>query len=55
MVTVWFEGRCPLFWREIAMMRRLDRRGAIRFVDLDPVRSCPLNQPLGSTSGILPD
>lgn len=55
MVTVWFDGGCPLCRREIAMMRRLDRRGAIRFVDLDPARSCPLTQPLGSTSDTLPD
>ena len=33
-VTVWFDGACPLCLREIALMRRLDRRGAIDFVDL---------------------
>jgi predicted DCC family thiol-disulfide oxidoreductase YuxK len=33
-VTVWFDGGCPLCRREIALMRRLDRRGAIDFVDV---------------------
>lgn len=32
-LTVWHDGTCPLCRREIAMMRRLDRHGAIRFVD----------------------
>jgi predicted DCC family thiol-disulfide oxidoreductase YuxK len=34
MVTVWYDSSCPLCSREIALMRRLDRRGAIDFVDL---------------------
>jgi predicted DCC family thiol-disulfide oxidoreductase YuxK len=33
-VLVWFDGACPLCRREIAWMRRLDRRGAIAFVDV---------------------
>jgi predicted DCC family thiol-disulfide oxidoreductase YuxK len=33
-VTVWFDGGCPLCLREIAVMRRLDRRGRISFVDV---------------------
>ena len=33
-LTIWFDGACPLCRREIALMRRLDRRGAIRFVDV---------------------
>ena len=33
-VVVWFDGSCPLCRREIALMRRLDRRGAINFVDV---------------------
>ena len=46
MVKVWFDGGCPLCTREIALMRRLDRRGAITFVDVaaggDP--SCPIDR-----------
>lgn len=45
-VKVWFDGACPLCVREIAAMRRLDRKGAITFVDVsdkgDP--SCPIDQ-----------
>ena len=45
-VKVWFDGACPLCLREIALMRRLDRRGAITFVDVaegaDP--SCPIDR-----------
>jgi predicted DCC family thiol-disulfide oxidoreductase YuxK len=45
-VKVWFDGACPLCIREIAMMRRLDRKGAIDFVDVsgegDP--NCPIDQ-----------
>ncbi|MBX9796026.1 thiol-disulfide oxidoreductase DCC family protein [Sphingomonas sp.] len=33
-LTVWYDGACPLCTREIALMRRLDRRGAIDFVDV---------------------
>ena len=44
-VTVWFDGACPLCTREIALMRRLDRRGAIRFVDArSPEADCPLDR-----------
>ena len=32
-LTVWYDSACPLCRREIALMRRLDRRGAIAFVD----------------------
>ena len=45
-VKVWFDGACPLCLREIALMKRLDKRGAIDFVDVseagDP--SCPIDQ-----------
>lgn len=45
-MRVWYDGACPLCLREIAMMRRLDARGAIDFVDVsqgaDP--SCPVDQ-----------
>ncbi len=44
-VTVWHDGACPLCRREIALMRRLDRRGAIAFVDAaDPASSCPIDR-----------
>lgn len=46
MVKVWFDGACPLCLREIALLRRLDRRGSITFVDVaagaDP--SCPIDR-----------
>jgi predicted DCC family thiol-disulfide oxidoreductase YuxK len=42
-VTVWYDGACPLCLREIALMRRLDRRGAIRFVAVQESRDCPLD------------
>ena len=45
-LKVWFDGACPLCQREISLMRRLDRDGAITFVDVseggDP--SCPIDQ-----------
>lgn len=33
-VEVFFDGACPLCVREIKMLRRLDRRQRIRFVDI---------------------
>ncbi len=44
-LTVWHDGDCPLCRREIALMRRLDRRGAIRFVDAtDEGAACPIDR-----------
>ena len=45
-LTVWHDGECPLCGREIALMRRLDRRGAIDFIDVaDPaVSDCPIDR-----------
>ncbi|WP_082475760.1 MULTISPECIES: thiol-disulfide oxidoreductase DCC family protein [unclassified Rhizobium] len=44
-VTVWFDSSCPLCQREIALMRRLDRAHAIRFVDAcSPDTSCPIDR-----------
>jgi predicted DCC family thiol-disulfide oxidoreductase YuxK len=43
-VTVWYDGECPLCLREIALMRRLDRRNAIRFVAIQEGRDCPLDR-----------
>ena len=44
-LTVWFDSACPLCQREIALMRRLDRRGAITFVDAcAPDVACPIDR-----------
>lgn len=46
-LTVWFDGACPLCQREIALFRKLDRRGAICFEDVSrPDASCPLDPAL---------
>ena len=43
-LIVWHDGGCPLCRREIALMRRLDRRGAIEFVDVTQATAaeCPI-------------
>lgn len=45
-LIVWYDGACPLCRREIALMRRLDRLGAIRFVDVadGTGADCPLDR-----------
>ncbi len=44
-LTVWHDGACPLCRREIALMRRLDRAGAIDFVDAsDGDATCPIDR-----------
>ncbi|MBA4760711.1 thiol-disulfide oxidoreductase DCC family protein [Sphingomonas sp.] len=44
-LIVWHDGDCPLCRREIAMMRRLDRAGAIRFIDAtDTDATCPIDR-----------
>jgi predicted DCC family thiol-disulfide oxidoreductase YuxK len=44
-VMVYHDGACPLCNREIALLRRLDWRGRIRFVDAaDPSATCPLER-----------
>ncbi|ABC62807.1 thiol-disulfide oxidoreductase DCC family protein [Erythrobacter litoralis] len=47
-VTVWYDGKCPLCIREIAVMRRLDRRGAIDFIDATGIEeaACPVDRTL---------
>ena len=46
-VTVWYDGACPLCIREIALMRRLDKRRAINFVDVAPEDAvCPIDRAL---------
>ena len=45
-LTVWHDGDCPLCRAEIALMRRLDTRGAIRFVDAakSSADACPIDR-----------
>ena len=45
-LLVWFDGSCFLCRREIALMRRLDRRGAIDFVDVVEASGadCPVDR-----------
>ncbi|WP_292170944.1 DUF393 domain-containing protein [Brevundimonas sp.] len=45
-LLVWYDGACPLCRREIALMRRLDRRGTIQFIDLvhDQTANCPTDR-----------
>ena len=44
-VEVWFDGDCPLCRREINLMRRLDRRGAIVFTDVATGQGvCPIDR-----------
>jgi predicted DCC family thiol-disulfide oxidoreductase YuxK len=44
-LLVWYDGACPLCLREIALMRRLDKRGAITFVDVaDENTTCPIDR-----------
>lgn len=45
-LTIWYDGGCPLCLREIALMRRLDKKGRIAFVDLTGAASCPLDRTL---------
>lgn len=44
-LIVWHDSGCPLCKREIALMRQLDRRGAINFVDVTsaPASACPID------------
>ncbi|MDP3411477.1 thiol-disulfide oxidoreductase DCC family protein [Bosea sp. (in: a-proteobacteria)] len=43
--TVWYDGDCPLCRREIAAMKRLDRKGAITFLDVTSEdTACPIDR-----------
>lgn len=43
-LIVWHDGGCPMCQREIALMRRLDRAGRIRFVDVAASpEQCPID------------
>lgn len=45
-VTIWYDSQCPLCVREIALMRRLDRRGRIAFVAIEGLGdgACPIDR-----------
>lgn len=44
-LLVWYDGGCPLCRREIALMKRLDRQGAIAFVDVaSDDAACPIDR-----------
>ena len=43
-VSVWFDGECPLCVREIALMRRLDKRRRIEFIEIQSAASCPVDR-----------
>jgi predicted DCC family thiol-disulfide oxidoreductase YuxK len=44
-VQIWYDGACPLCLHEIALMRRLDKRSAITFVDAsDETSVCPIDR-----------
>lgn len=45
-LTVWHDGDCPLCRAEIALMRRLDTRDNIHFVDVtrSDTNACPLDK-----------
>jgi predicted DCC family thiol-disulfide oxidoreductase YuxK len=44
-LTIWFDGACPLCAREIALMRRLDWRDRIVFIDLGDIAAhCPIDR-----------
>lgn len=46
-VIVWYYGACPLCMREIALMRRLDVRRSVVFLDIAPADAvCPLDRQL---------
>ena len=42
-VTVWYDSECPLCIREINLMRRLDKRNAIDFVEIQTAVGCPID------------
>lgn len=46
-VTVFFDGACPLCVKEISLLKRLDKREHIAFVDVSPpdaAEFCPIDQ-----------
>ena len=43
-VKVWYDSDCPLCVHEIRLMRKLDKRGAIDFIDLYSAEGCPVDR-----------
>jgi predicted DCC family thiol-disulfide oxidoreductase YuxK len=44
-LIVWYDSQCPLCRREIALMRRLDRAGRIKFIDATSTDAiCPVDR-----------
>ncbi len=43
-VKVWYDSECPLCLREVSLMRRLDKRGAIEFIDASTAQGCPVDR-----------
>ena len=44
-VTIWHDGGCPLCRREISLMRRLDTRRRINFIDVNEEGDiCPIDR-----------
>jgi predicted DCC family thiol-disulfide oxidoreductase YuxK len=45
-LIVWHDGSCPLCRSEVALIKRLDARGAIKFCDLTTVSEadCPVDR-----------
>jgi len=60
-IEVFFDGNCPICRREIAFLRRLDRRKRIRFTDIAPldraatVGDVPWSDLMAEIHGRLPD
>jgi len=42
-VTVWYDSDCPMCIREINLMRKLDKCGAIGFVEIQSATGCPIS------------
>jgi predicted DCC family thiol-disulfide oxidoreductase YuxK len=43
LVKVWFDSQCPLCSKEIAVMKRLDWRTRVDFIDIYASADCPLD------------
>jgi predicted DCC family thiol-disulfide oxidoreductase YuxK len=50
-IELFYDGACPLCRREVAMLRRLDRRGRLGFTDIAAAGFDP--EPLGVTRAAL--